>query len=226
MADRVHERVIKIFKVYIGIVVGVIALAGVALTWGVKAKFDAVKIELDQAVRTAKSNIENTKNEVQKQGEQTQQELTAQMSKLRELTREIRIHAADLQETIMAQRADVQDFVERERGARLGAICLSWPTVANVTTWLTQQETPSDERGIDIVVAAVRRYNICDLQELSAVLASRSQDEIRDLYRRILGRAPDIAGKITWGWRLDHGFLRQTVERMIQESDEARQRGR
>ena len=141
-----------------------------------------------------------------------------------EVGRDIRILAVDLKEAVMAQRAGVQDFVGLERRARLPSPCPSWPTVANVTNWLAGQQgtRPPTEGDVDSVVAVVRRYNICDLQALSVVLASPRQAEVRELYHDILDRDPDIYGEIIWGWRLDHGFSKQQVKDMIEESDEAR----
>ena len=224
LAERVHGRVWRTFWFYIVIVVGGLVLVGGGLIWGIKANFDLM-------VYTAKSDIENTKKEVQRRGEQIQRELDDQFSKLREseekVGREIRILAQDLKEASMADRADIKNFRELEREARLGTECPSWPTVAKVTDWLEgQQGTRPIEGDVDSVVAVVRRYNICDLQQLSVVLTSPRQKEVGDLYRSILGREPDIYGKIIWIWRLDHGFSKEWVERMIRESDEARQRGR
>jgi nitrogen fixation-related uncharacterized protein len=232
LTERVHDRVVKRYTLYITIVIGVLAVigtvAGGLALWAVKSQFELV-------TNAAKSDIEKIKNELERQGKQKQDELAATQTQLSNLLKkeaeefslDFHIQAADVKDRMMAYRANIQDFVELQRGARLGTLCQKWPTVTEVITWLKeQQETDPSELGISVVMLVMRQYNICDLRELSAVLSLPEQNDILELYLRILGRTPDIFGKIVWGWRLAHSFPKQVVEGMIRESDEARQRGR
>jgi hypothetical protein len=213
LTERAYASLTKRFEFHVTIVRLALTIVSIALAI-VGIVGTGFGIWIGHQATDIKALVETRKGEIMKYADET--------------AREMRIHRIEIMDAMVAQRAGV-NFEELDRRARLNRPCLALPTLAQVESWIRSHKDVGliDERGVDIVVGFVRRYNICDLEELNLVLADRRiQGDLKDLYHRILDRDPDLAGLSTWGWRLGHGYPKEVVGRMIEYSDEARQRGK
>jgi hypothetical protein len=203
LTERAYGRLIKRFKLLWGIVVTAFTIVVVVVGAVVTYEFKGIA-----------NLLEAKKQDIERYA--------------RDTGREMLIHRAEIMDAMVAQRANVVNFRVLERKVRLDRTCAIPPTWEQVEGWFRSQgDVAPPEEGVAIVVGAARRYDICDLRELSAVLENRPiQTELEGMYQAILNRPPDLTGRATWGWRRGRGYTKEDVKRLIDASDERRQRGK